>query len=174
MPPSESFDIDVSFLPALPVDLLTKSLSSSSQITNTSTDLEVLERSIQQVSDMLDRVLVYVRSVIAGKTKGDPAIGKYLLETFSTSTEGLDHGSFATSLQVSHDIIFLLLKGYLRIYRTRLWSLISQTSSDHKQKYPLGCNSLLPHRPSLVVQHTYPLLSLYCCVLVSKSKPYTI
>ena len=64
---------------------------------------------------MLDRVLVYVRSVIAGKTKGDPAIGKYLLETFSTSTEGLDHGSFATSLQVSHDIIFLLLKDYLRI-----------------------------------------------------------
>ena len=82
------------------VDLLTKSLSSSSSLSNTSTDLEVLERSIEQVSEMLDRVLTYVRSVIAGKTKGDPAIGRYLLDTFSTSTDGLDQGSFATSLQV--------------------------------------------------------------------------
>lgn len=50
---------------------------------------------------MLERVLAYVRSVISGKTKGDPAIGKYLLETFSMSTDGLDRGSFTNSLQVN-------------------------------------------------------------------------
>lgn len=88
------------------VDLLTKSLSPSSQaIANTSTDIEVLERSVQTVSEMLDRVLAYVRSVIAGETKGDPAIGRFLLDTFATSTEGLDQGSFASSLQVSRVII---------------------------------------------------------------------
>lgn len=48
---------------------------------------------------MLDRVLTYVRKVIAGELQGDPAIGRYLLETFATSTEGLDKGSFTTSLQ---------------------------------------------------------------------------
>ena len=49
---------------------------------------------------MLDRVLAYVRAVIAGERKGDPAVGRYLLDTFATSTEGLDQGSFASSLQV--------------------------------------------------------------------------
>lgn len=67
---------------------------------STSSDIEVLQRSVQTVSEMLDRVLAYVRSVIAGETKGDPAIGRFLLDTFATSTEGLDQGSFASSLQV--------------------------------------------------------------------------
>ncbi|EJD01517.1 Mov34-domain-containing protein [Fomitiporia mediterranea MF3/22] len=90
------------------LDLLTRSLSSTSpSITNTATDLEVLERSVQSVSEMLDRVLAYVRSVIAGETKGDPTIGRYLLETFATSTEGLDQGSFATSLQDTLMISYL-------------------------------------------------------------------
>lgn len=82
------------------VDLLTNSLSPSPSITSPSTDLEVLERSVQQVMDMLDRVLTYVKAVLAGETKGDPVVGRYLLDTFSTSTEGLDQGSFTTSLQV--------------------------------------------------------------------------
>ena len=51
--------------------------------------------------EMLDRVLAYVRSVIAGETKGDPTVGRFLLDTFATSTDGLDQGSFASSLQVS-------------------------------------------------------------------------
>ncbi|KAH8118704.1 Mov34-domain-containing protein [Phellopilus nigrolimitatus] len=90
------------------LDLLTKSLSSTSpSITSSSNDIDVLERSVQTVSDMLDRVLTYVRSVIAGETKGDPAVGRYLLETFSTSTEGLDQGSFTSSLQDTLMISYL-------------------------------------------------------------------
>lgn len=96
------------------VDLLTKSLSpTSSSLTNTSSDIEVLERSVQTVSDMLNRVLTYVRSVIAGETKGDPAIGRYLLETFATSTEGLDQGSFASSLQVRPSLHYALTHTYI-------------------------------------------------------------
>lgn len=54
---------------------------------------------------MLDRVLTYVRQVISGEREGDPAIGRYLLDTFATSTEGLDQGSFASSLQVSRSFL---------------------------------------------------------------------
>lgn len=49
---------------------------------------------------MLDRVLAYVRSVLAGEVKGDAVVGRYLMDTFGASTEELDKGSFNTSLQV--------------------------------------------------------------------------
>ena len=49
---------------------------------------------------MLDRVLAYVRSVLASETKGDAAVGRYLMETFGASTEELDKGAFNASLQV--------------------------------------------------------------------------
>ena len=50
---------------------------------------------------MLDRVLAYVRSVLAGEVKGDAAVGRYLLNTFGASTEELEKGAFHTSLQAS-------------------------------------------------------------------------
>ena len=49
---------------------------------------------------MLDRVLTYVRAVLAGEKKGDPAIGRYLMDTLGASTEDLEKGGFNTSLQV--------------------------------------------------------------------------
>lgn len=63
-------------------------------------DLEILERSIVSVSEMLDRVLSYVRSVLAGEKKGDPAIGRYLMDTLGASTDDLEKGGFNASLQV--------------------------------------------------------------------------
>lgn len=82
--------------------LLVSLLSNSpSQIlTGPSSDLDALERAIREVMGMLDRVLGYVQSVVAGKTLGDPEVGKYLLDTFGTSTEGLEKAGFASSLQV--------------------------------------------------------------------------
>ena len=47
---------------------------------------------------MLDRVLTYVRSVLAGEVEGDVALGKYLLDTLNTSTKGFEKG-FNTHLQ---------------------------------------------------------------------------
>lgn len=49
---------------------------------------------------MLDRVLSYVRSVLAGEVKGDPAVGRYLMETLGSSAEYLEKGGFNASLQV--------------------------------------------------------------------------
>jgi len=64
-------------------------------------DLEIIERAIMSVSDMLDRVLTYVRAVLSGEKKGDPAIGRYLMDTLGASTDDLEKGGFNSSLQVS-------------------------------------------------------------------------
>lgn len=84
-----------------PVDLLLTAAGSSTSTTpQPVSDLEVLEQSIQNVSNMLDRVLAYVRSVLAGEIKGDPAVGRYLMDTLGASTADLEKNSFNTSLQV--------------------------------------------------------------------------
>ncbi|TFK64045.1 Mov34-domain-containing protein [Pluteus cervinus] len=77
------------------LDLLLNTATTSQPIS----DLELIETSIQNVSSMLDRVLTYVRAVLAGEKKGDPAIGRYLMDTLGASTEDLERGSFNTSLQ---------------------------------------------------------------------------
>ena len=90
------------------VDLLA---SASSAVTGTGvtqpiSDLEALEQSIKSVTAMLDRVLSYVRSVLAGDVQGDPAVGRYLLDTFAASTDDLEKGGFNASLQVSGRVLF--------------------------------------------------------------------
>lgn len=50
---------------------------------------------------MIERVLTYVRSVLAGEIQGDPVVGRYLMDALCTNTEGLDKAGFASSLQVS-------------------------------------------------------------------------
>lgn len=52
---------------------------------------------------MLDRVLSYVRSVLSGEKKGDPAVGRYLMDTLGASTGDLEKGGFNASLQVRLD-----------------------------------------------------------------------
>jgi len=41
---------------------------------------------------MADRVLTYVRSVLAGDVQGDVAVGHYLLDTLSTTAAGIEKG----------------------------------------------------------------------------------
>jgi translation initiation factor 3 subunit F len=54
---------------------------------------------------MLDRVLAYVRAVLAGERKGDPAVGRYLMDTLGAGVGGgsgsgdLEKGGFNASLQ---------------------------------------------------------------------------
>lgn len=86
---------------AISVNLLIQAANSSSSTTpQPVTDLEILEASLNSVSDMLGRVLTYVRSVIAGERKGDAAVGRYLMDTLGSSTEDLEKGGFNSSLQV--------------------------------------------------------------------------
>ncbi len=95
------FTFLVVFLINSTVDLL-KSTSTcpSASSSQPVADLEIIEGAIKTVSDMLDRVLTYVRSVLAGETAGDPALGRYLMDTLGASTEDLEKGGFNSSLQV--------------------------------------------------------------------------
>ncbi|KAF9481864.1 Mov34-domain-containing protein [Pholiota conissans] len=90
------------------LDLL---VNTASEPTSTSSqpvaDLEIIERAILSVSDMLDRVLTYVRAVLSGEKKGDPAIGRYLMDTLGASTDDLEKGGFNTSLQDTLMISYL-------------------------------------------------------------------
>lgn len=82
------------------------------------TDLEILERSILSVSLMLDRVLAYVRSVLSGETKGDPTVGRYLMDTLGASTGDLEKTGFNSSLQVC--IYFLGIAQTIMTLRDRI------------------------------------------------------
>ncbi|PFH51315.1 hypothetical protein AMATHDRAFT_142832 [Amanita thiersii Skay4041] len=82
------------------LDLLIKATSSPTLTTTQPvTDLELLESSLKTLMDMLDRVLAYVRAVLAGEKKGDAAVGRYLMDTLGTSTDDLEKGGFNSSLQ---------------------------------------------------------------------------
>ena len=84
---------------ACTVDLLSTAAAGASEA-YPATDLDILQNALVTVTGMLDRVLAYVRSVLAGESKGDAAVGRYLMETFGASTEELDKGAFNASLQV--------------------------------------------------------------------------
>jgi translation initiation factor 3 subunit F len=64
------------------------------------TDLAQLEASLEGVLSMLDRVLGYVRGVLAGEQQGDAALGRYLMDAFGAAAEDIEKGGFASSLQV--------------------------------------------------------------------------
>lgn len=123
-------------LQLLVVDLLSNVASGSSDAFP-ATDLDILERALESVTEMLDRVLSYVRSVLAGEVKGDAAVGRYLFDTFGASTEELEKGAFNSSLQVMHVPCppeCLLISAFSR---TLSWFLTSQTWFAHKRKFPL-------------------------------------
>jgi translation initiation factor 3 subunit F len=86
------------------VDLLAKAATAKTPVSLES-DLVALEASLQEVAAMVDRVLGYVRSVLAGEAQGDVAVGRYLLDTLSSSTPGIEKdkldGLFNSHLQVS-------------------------------------------------------------------------
>ena len=81
------------------------SASSTSTSSQPVSDLEIIERALLSVSDMLERVLTYVRAVLSGEKTGDPAIGRYLMDTLGASTDDLEKGGFNASLQVRVHII---------------------------------------------------------------------
>ncbi|KAF9464851.1 Mov34-domain-containing protein [Collybia nuda] len=90
------------------VDLLTNTVASATSTTSQPVaELEILEQSIQNISTMLDRCLEYVQAVLSGEKKGDPAIGRYLMDTLGASTEDLEKGGFNASLQDTLMISYL-------------------------------------------------------------------
>ena len=92
------------YWPQFLVHLLSTAAASETHTTTTLTDLQKLEASLHDVLSMIDRVQVYIQSVLAGETEGDISVGRYLLETLSTATDGLESGRleslFSSHLQV--------------------------------------------------------------------------
>jgi len=68
------------------LDLLTNAAKTPSHASNPEREIEALENAVTQVTAMLDRVLSYVRSVLAGEREGDPAVGRYLLDTLTAES----------------------------------------------------------------------------------------
>lgn len=65
------------------MELIATAKNEESRETSLVNDISNLERSIEQVLDMLDRVSTYVASVIDGGNQGSVAIGKFLLQNLS-------------------------------------------------------------------------------------------
>jgi translation initiation factor 3 subunit F len=86
------------------VHLLSTAAASETHTTATLTDLQKLGASLHEVLSMIDRVQAYIQPVLAGETEGDISIGRYLLETLSIATDGLESGRleglFNSHLQV--------------------------------------------------------------------------
>ncbi|KAJ3515108.1 hypothetical protein NMY22_g14532 [Coprinellus aureogranulatus] len=90
------------------MDLLTGTAASSTQTSpQPVADVEIIERSLHSVDDMLDRVLSYVQAVLSGEKEGDAAIGRYLMNTLGAATDDLEKNGFNSSLQDTLMISYL-------------------------------------------------------------------
>jgi translation initiation factor 3 subunit F len=74
------------------LELLTKALHSPSRHASPAQDLEVLQQALVNVVEMIDRVLGYVRSILSGEIEGNEGVGRYLMDTLSETTDGLEKG----------------------------------------------------------------------------------
>lgn len=101
---------------------------------------------------MLDRVLAYVRSVLAGETKGDPALGRYLMDTLGASTEDLEKGSFHSSLQVRRPLSILA---------------VINTSSGYTHDF-ISCQPCT--RPGRSIFATSPCYFMIYCILIQLTR----
>jgi hypothetical protein len=123
------------------VDLLAQASNSTSPIALDS-DLATLEASLQQVADMVDRVLSYVRSVLAGEVEGDVAVGRYLMDTLSMSTAGIEKGKleglFNAHLQVSFSLLAEEACILMDRFRIHSWFLTWRIWCGRKWRYRLG------------------------------------
>lgn len=83
-----------------PVDLLASTASTPLS------DMDALASSLQGVLAQLERVLGYVRAVLAGEREGDAVVGRYIMDTISVVPGGMDavqlETLFNSHLQVSH------------------------------------------------------------------------
>ena len=62
-------------------------------------ELAQLENTLQNVLEMLDRVLAYAQEAAAG-SPADAALGRYLMDALGGGAEELGKGGFTSSLQV--------------------------------------------------------------------------
>ncbi|KAF7352518.1 Eukaryotic translation initiation factor 3 subunit F [Mycena venus] len=93
------------------LDLLTQTaLSPNSTTAQPVTSIANLDATLNTVSQMIDRVLTYVRQVLAGEVEGDKALGRYLMDTLGVAAigeKGAEDKAFNASLQDTLMISYL-------------------------------------------------------------------
>ncbi|KAG8806682.1 hypothetical protein FRC17_004868 [Serendipita sp. 399] len=82
------------------LNLLRAAADAPNHSTAVSTDLQNLEQSLLDIIGMIERVQGYVQAVIEGDLEGDASIGRYLLDTLNTTTEGLEKGKLESLFNV--------------------------------------------------------------------------
>jgi len=68
---------------------------------------------------MIDRVQAYIQSVLAGETEGDISVGRYLLETLSTATDGIESGRLESLFNSHLQVCWVSLTSFVREVVTR-------------------------------------------------------
>ncbi|KAJ7044632.1 JAB1/Mov34/MPN/PAD-1 ubiquitin protease-domain-containing protein [Mycena alexandri] len=93
------------------LDLLTQTAIAPTLTTPQPTpSIAHLDATLASVSQMLDRVLAYVRQVLSGEVQGDKALGRYLMDTLGVGAIGEKGGedkAFNASLQDTLMISYL-------------------------------------------------------------------
>ncbi|CAK5275442.1 unnamed protein product [Mycena citricolor] len=88
------------------LDLLMQAVDSPENSSAPVSSLTNIDATLTSVSEMLDRVLGYVRSVIADEIPGDKALGRYLMDALCISAVGEDK-AFNAALQDTLMISYL-------------------------------------------------------------------
>ncbi|CUS09384.1 unnamed protein product [Tuber aestivum] len=65
------------------LELISSAKNNENRSTEVTTDIHALEKALEEVLEMLDRVSEYVAGVVAGNTQASVAIGKFLMNTLS-------------------------------------------------------------------------------------------
>lgn len=108
---------------------------------------------------MLDRVLDYVRAVLAGEKKGDAAVGRYLMDTLGASTHDLEKSGFNTYLQVKCFVLkfFHLM---LNLYETGYINDVLPL-----QLSAFSGRSILSPSPCCGLMNALMINAIYCCTI---------
>ncbi|CCA66591.1 related to translation initiation factor 3 (47 kDa subunit) [Serendipita indica DSM 11827] len=98
------------------LNLLKSAAEAPNHTTSVHTDLQILEQSLLEVISMIERVQNYVQGVIDGDLEGDASIGRYLLDTLNTTTEGLEKGKLESlfNIHVQDNLMISYLANLVR------------------------------------------------------------
>lgn len=66
------------------MELLFRARDNKEHIARPATDLEFLETTVLNLEGIISNILAYVQSVLEGKIKGDPAIGRHVLDALTS------------------------------------------------------------------------------------------
>lgn len=111
--------------------------------TSVTTDVEALERAIEEVLSMIDRVSRYVESVIDEETPASTAMGQFLLNALALAPKvepaDVERDLYVMILPVDLLLCFILTLSLATTTSRTFWSSPTwPTPSAHRWSYPTG------------------------------------